>query len=272
MAVTLPKFESLVVINSTNKVVRANFGAGAVSVTLSEGNYFVGSALAVGDGGTGISLAEEFREKIDTADGGATYSFTLSAAGRYTLTRSTGSITLLFSDALNTFDEEILGYAAGVDKTISTATTTVSKVKYDWYAPIPASLDHKLPSGIRNRNVSLSGVEFVDEILEYDSRLVTFELLAARYINASDEPATGTNEAFVGDRLSSTAQLRVRFWDKVKNQNHFRYYPDAGDSTVYFDAIPTDDAWIMDMPAQVRGDIPVLYYSLSFLMREWEAG
>ena len=93
--------------------------------------------------------------------------------------------------------------------------------------------------------------------------------MASRYIQAGDEVTD--NEAFVGDRLNSSVNKRVRFWDKVKNQNHFRYYPSASDSTVYIDVIPSDTGWITNMPAQVRGDLPVLYYSLLFDMREWKA-
>src|SRR3990167_5402140 len=223
MAITLPKVESLIVIVSTNKTVAANFGAGVVTFALTEGKYFMDSVLSTADGGANISFENHFTAALDAADAGGTYTGSITSVGIYSLTRNTGSITLKFSDASNTFDERILGYASGVDKTITTVSSQTTKVSFDWYAPIPPTLDYKVPSGVRVRNVSLSGVEFVDEILEFDRRVVSFELLAARYINAGDEVTD--NESFVGDRLSSDANDQKRFWDVVKNKNHFRYYP-----------------------------------------------
>jgi hypothetical protein len=121
---TYPVFLQAVVIDSTNKAIRFKEGASTVTVSLTEGTYYLR-----GDGVTD-DLLKAIKDAIDGA--GATNTYTLAVAWSadpsavpavVTITQSGGAtFQFLWADALTTFDEGLIGFT-----NVNTADNTTAK-------------------------------------------------------------------------------------------------------------------------------------------------
>jgi hypothetical protein len=205
-----PVMLGAVVIDSTNNVIRLKEGASAtVSATVLAGTYFLR-----GDG-TSDDLLLAIKAALDLA--GATYTPTITRSvdsavrsGIVVVTGST-SFQLMFADGLNTFDETLLGFAAGVNTTAGLTSTSTLSPAAMWVAPeVNRDLEPVIEKQVAVRRAANGKVRGVQRSSKMTSYRLAFSFVQEKRM-LSTRNTTDSNaslEAFM-DRFGANARFEL---------------------------------------------------------------
>lgn len=240
-----PAFLLQITIDSTNKWIDIDIGAGEVNVSIAEDDYDDIYAVA-----SALETALIAEDATFTVDVGATGTITIARTGSFSILWKTGTHG---SDNADDHIGDILGYSDAADDTGAATYDSDNQHQYGYYHFKQVSFDS------RDRIVELGPTTF--KPISGKASRSTWGTQYIREVRLD----TIAGSAFF-DSLSSTNEAYELFWQQAARGVQFAYYSDT--------SVPTDEGdYVLDVAANSnllegvpRLDPAAEYYSITMRM------